>query len=94
MKNRKNAKLIRELPIVIDETGVYIMRNGKRALIHAIKKYPHKDVTAFNCKGSIERQFRGKMRFKEHSIWHPSGRNKAFECEFDIVEKYHGGAVN
>tara|TARA_B100001245_G_scaffold229359_1_gene207634 strand:- start:16 stop:267 length:252 start_codon:yes stop_codon:yes gene_type:complete len=75
------------LPTLIDSIGTYIMRNGNRAYIDQIKEYPDKDVTAFTCKGNIERMFRGKLRFKGYKIWHPSGRASAFESEFDIVKK-------
>lgn len=74
-------------PVLIDGTGIYKMRNGKRALIHEVKPHGNKDVTRFNCKGSTEKLVRGKSQFQDYRIWHESGMATAFEGEWDIIEK-------
>lgn len=73
-------------PILIKQTGIYMMRNGVRANIHTIKPNDNHNVTAFTCKGNIEVVFRGRTTFRGYNIWHESGDNGAFESEYDIVE--------
>ena len=75
------------LPVIITEPGIYIMRDGGRARIDRVYDNSDKTVTAFTCKGSLERMFRGKMRFKGYSIWHESGQATGFESEYDIISK-------
>ena len=75
------------LPVVIDKSGIYIMRNGSRARIDTVEVNSNKSVTAFTCKGSVERMFRGKLRFKGYAIWHESGQATGFESEYDIISK-------
>lgn len=74
-------------PVIIDSIGLYKMRNGIKARIDTIKPNDNKSVTAFTCKGAIERLFRGKKAFKGFSIWHESGQSTGVESEYDIIEK-------
>lgn len=76
-----------KLPVVIKETGIYIMRNGDRAIINEIKPNEHKSLMCFTCKGSIEKMFRGKMSFRGFETWHESGLKAGLPTEFDIVRK-------
>tara|TARA_B100000700_G_scaffold311500_2_gene393814 strand:+ start:220893 stop:221228 length:336 start_codon:yes stop_codon:yes gene_type:complete len=74
-------------PVIIDSVGIYLMRNGKRAQIDTVEPHGDKNVTRFNCKGCVERVFRGKVSFRGYRIWHESGLASVFESEWDILEK-------
>lgn len=86
---------LNKLPVVIDGPGIYTLRNGGRACIHEVKPFvdprglvTREEVTAFEAKGSIERTFRGKMRFMGLDSWHVSGRRlPVTESLYDIVSK-------
>ena len=83
--NKSTITPFNKLPVIIKEKGIYLLRNGGRALIHEVQENKNKEVTAFTCKGSVERMFRGKKRFKGYKIWHESGMGAAFESDHDIV---------
>lgn len=65
--------MLNNLPVIVTAPGIYIARNGARVMVHNIKPAPSPDITAFAVQGSIERMFRGKLRFRGYEIWHISG---------------------
>jgi hypothetical protein len=71
------------LPVIINETGIYIMRNGQRANIHTIKSNDDKTVTVYGCQGSVAKN----NKFKGFKGWHESGRATFGKSEFDIMKK-------
>lgn len=79
---------LNNLPTIVTAPGLYITRNGDRVMVHEVAASPAPDVTAFTVKGSVERMFRGKPRFKEYAIWHISGRAYPLnESGRDIIGK-------
>lgn len=69
------------LPTIIDKPGIYILRDGRKALIHEIS-----GPATFNAKGAIFKPFRGKMRPRGYRGWHPGGRANAIAPhKLDIV---------
>ncbi len=82
--------LFNTLPVIVDEIGVYRMRNGGLVNVFEVKPNPDKEVTAFTVKGAKQVMFRGSLRFRGFDIWHESGRsgrNSVSESPSDIVEK-------
>lgn len=90
-----NILPINKEPVIIDGPGIYRLRNGGRALIHAVEPYvdplgevDRLEVTAFEAKGSVEAMFRGRLRFRGLQCWHVSGRSKPVTISnWDIVSK-------
>jgi hypothetical protein len=83
---------LNKLPVIIDGVGIYIRRDGGRVNITEIVPYKGEHdpltVTAFECKGQLERLFRGILRFRGLDSWHVSGRKFPLkESSFDIVSK-------
>lgn len=80
--------MLNNLPAIVTAPGIYVTRNGARVMVHNVKASPAPDVTAFTVKGSVERMFRGKPRFKGFNIWHISGRAYPLkESGRDIIGK-------
>ena len=76
------------LPVIIDAPGLYMTRDGRRVRIDRIDQRPEFLARGFAAKGSIERMFRGKMKFHDYNIWHVSGHAGALrEHPRDIVAK-------
>ena len=72
---------------LINSVGIYITRDGTRVNISEVGVSP-KDCMAFKCKGHIEREFRGAMRFNKWGIWHESGAFTGLPGHsLDIVSK-------
>lgn len=76
------------LPVVIDGPGVYFTRDGRRAKVDTIDPRPNMLSNGFAAKGSIERMFRGKMKFHGFRVWHISGCSEGLhQRPSDIVAK-------
>jgi hypothetical protein len=76
---------LNDLPDIIETTGDYVTRDGRRVTIHEIKPGTP-GTTSFSAKGSVWRMSRGKDRPGGLDIWHLSGRNQAQrESTRDIV---------
>jgi len=70
-------------PIIIDEPGMYVTRNGKKVRIYEIKD----PKFTFHCHGYLLIQKKTQIAMK-WNIWAPDGRFKAIElCDLDIVSK-------
>jgi len=75
---------LNDLPTVITEPGLYVLRNGTPALVREIVPL----TSTFEAKGAIEAMFRGKPRFRGLEGWHVSGRYSVFkESQWDIVRR-------
>lgn len=72
MADTATVPLLHELPTIIDKPGIYVLRDGRKAVIHHIE-----GPATFCAKGSVYRAFRGKMRPRGYRGWHPSGRANA-----------------
>lgn len=72
MTDVTSQPLLHQLPTVIDKPGIYVLRDGRKAVIHHID-----GPASFCAKGAVYRAFRGKMRPRGYRGWHPSGRANA-----------------
>lgn len=78
---------LNNMPVVVTEPGLYVLRNGQKAEVYNIKPYPNADVTAFTVQGGVL-SVKGKRVRSEYNIWHPSGRKYVLtESKHDIIRK-------
>ena len=90
-----NITTFNKMPVIIDGPGMYTTRGGGRVRIDAVTYFKPEpggpsrlEVTAFEAGGSIERMYRGKMRFRGWNCWHVCGRRFPLtESKHDIVGK-------
>lgn len=87
-----NITTLNQLPVIIQGSGTYNLRNGGQAVIHRIEPYQGEhnrlEVTAFEAKGALIKLFRGKLQPRGYAIWHVSGRALPFkETPLDIVSR-------
>jgi hypothetical protein len=72
---------LNDLPVIIDEPGEYVTRDGRRAVIDCFGN------GTFSAKGTLFTK-RTVRTVKHYEIWHPSGRCVAVgESKRDIVAK-------
>jgi hypothetical protein len=70
-----------KLPAIVSGPGDYATRDGRRVAIHEVR-----GPGTFAAKGSVYREFRGKLRPRGYKIWHVNGRVGIFgEVGCDIV---------
>lgn len=88
--------LLNRLPVVIDEPGDYVTRSGRKVSIHAIDRrqvgansqFLRHECTAFEAKGQVWAEIRGKLQPCGYDIWHISGFYGAGgQSPLDIVGK-------
>lgn len=69
--------------MLITTPGLYRLRNGGLARVNMIQ-----GDSSFPVKGSIQREFRGQLRFRGYNIWKPDGSFMAVgEHPKDIVAR-------
>jgi len=81
------VRLFKEFDM-ITETGDYLTRDGTRVTIFEIRP----GTSTFEAKGSVWKEFRGKIRPREFNIWKTNGQHMAVgEHRLDIVKKVQPG---
>jgi hypothetical protein len=77
-----------EMPVIVDGPGVYLCRDGRKAVVDVVRPSPGLHVTAFQVIGGYEyKRPSGKFSY-QYCIWHVSGRCNLFhESKADIVSK-------
>lgn len=85
--NDKAFVPLRELETVVDGTGDYVTRDGRRVTVYTISS----GNETFTVKGAIHRENRGRYQAKDRMTWHKSGRcYPVLPSPDDIIVKYEG----
>ncbi|MBG24182.1 MAG: hypothetical protein CMF22_12105 [Idiomarinaceae bacterium] len=83
--NDKAFVPLRELVTIVDATGEYLTRDGRRVTVYTVSK----SKETFTVKGAIHRECRGTYQAKERMTWHKSGRcYPVLPSPDDIIAKY------